>query len=127
MRYAELHCKTNFSFLEAASHSNELVRQAAELGYCALAVTDRNSLASVVRAHIAAKEVGLPLLIGAEITPIDAPAVVLLAADRAAYGRLARLITCGRRRSPKGECHLTFEDVAAHSAGLLAGVVPASP
>ena len=69
VRYAELHCKTNFSFLEGASHAEELVRQAAELGYRALAVTDRNSLAGVVRAHIAAKEVGLPLVIGAEITP----------------------------------------------------------
>ena len=59
MRYAELHCKTNFSFLEGASHADELVRQAAALGYRALAVTDRNSLAGVVRAHIAAKDVGL--------------------------------------------------------------------
>src|SRR3954447_20312905 len=71
-RYAELHCKTNFSFLEGASHADELVRQAAELGYSALAVTDRNSLAGVVRAHIVAKEVGLQLLIGAEIKPSDA-------------------------------------------------------
>src|SRR3990172_7844066 len=101
-RYAELHAKSNFSFLEGASHADELVRQAAELGYCALAVTDRNSLAGVVRAHIAAKEAGLPLVIGAEITPTDAPPVVLWATDRAAYGRLCRLITRGRRRAPKG-------------------------
>ena len=59
--YAELHAKTNFSFLEGASHPDELVRRAAELGYCALAVTDRNSLAGVVRAHAAAKDVGLKL------------------------------------------------------------------
>ncbi|MDH3718648.1 MAG: PHP domain-containing protein, partial [Planctomycetota bacterium] len=110
--YAELHCKTNFSFLEGASHPEELVQRAAELGYAALAVTDRNSLAGVVRAHGAAKDVGLKLLIGAEITPVDAPPVVLLATDRAAYGRLARLITRGRRNAPKGECHLTFDDVA---------------
>jgi error-prone DNA polymerase len=122
MRYAELHCKTNFSFLEGASHADELVRQAAALGYRALAVTDRNSLAGVVRAHIAAKEVGLPLVIGAEITPIDAPSVVLWATDRASYGRLCRLITRGRRNAPKGECALTQQDVAEFAEGLVAGI-----
>jgi error-prone DNA polymerase len=123
MRYAELHSKSNFSFLEGASHADELVRQAAALGYRALAVTDRNSLAGVVRAHIAAKEVGLPLVIGAEIAPTDAPPVVLWATDRAAYGRLCRLVTRGRRRAPKGECSLTQADVAEFAEGLLAGVV----
>ncbi|MCX7668587.1 MAG: PHP domain-containing protein, partial [Anaerolineae bacterium] len=66
MRYAELHAKTNFSFLEGASHPDEMVGRAAELGYAALAITDRNSLAGVVRAHLAAKERGLKLLVGAE-------------------------------------------------------------
>ncbi|MHC4177293.1 MAG: PHP domain-containing protein, partial [Planctomycetota bacterium] len=121
--YAELHAKTNFSFLEGASHADELVRRAAELGYAALAITDRSSLAGVVRAHGAAKEVGLKLLIGAEITPDDAPSVVLLATDRHGYGRLARLITRGRRRAEKGECRLTFDDVAEHAGGLIAGVI----
>jgi len=69
--YAELHCKSNFSFLRAASHPSELVGRAGELGYRALAVTDRNSLAGVVRAHVAAKECGLKLLIGAEMTFAD--------------------------------------------------------
>jgi error-prone DNA polymerase len=121
--YAELHCKTNFSFLEGASHPDELVARAAELGYHALAITDRNSLAGVVRAHAAAKQVGLKLLIGAEIHPTNAPPVVLLATDRAAYGRLARLITRGRRNAEKGECRITFDDIAEYSAGLLAGVL----
>src|SRR6187549_1754288 len=112
MCYAELHCRTNFSFLEGASHPDELVNEAARLGYAALAITDRNSLAGVVRAHVAAKGVGLKLLIGAEVTPDDAPPVVLLATDRAAYGELCRLLTTGRRRAPKGECQLSFEDVA---------------
>src|SRR5215468_9255655 len=102
LRYAELHCITNFSFLEGASHPDELVHRAAELGYRALAITDRNSLAGVVRAHVAAKEMQLKLVIGAELTPADAPMVVLLATDRAAYGRLSRLITIGRRNAPKG-------------------------
>ena len=118
--YAELHAKTNFSFLLGASHPDELVHRAAELGYAALAVTDHNSLAGVVRAHAAAKPLGLKLLIGAEITPRDALPVVLLATDRAAYGRLCRLITTGRRRAPKGECHLTLDDVAEHQEGLVA-------
>jgi error-prone DNA polymerase len=122
--YAEIHAKTNFSFLEGASHPDELVGRAAELGYAALAITDRNSLAGVVRAHAAAKDLGLKLLIGAEITPEDALPLVLWATDRAAYGRLAQLITCGRRRAPKGHCQLTLRDVAEHAEGLLAGVIP---
>ena len=130
MSYAELHAKSNFSFLEGASHPEELVERAAELHYGALAVTDRNSLAGVVRAHVAAKEHGLKLVIGAEITPEDidhdhgymVPAVVLWPTDRAAYGRLARLITRGCRRAEKGACRLTLDDIAAHSDGLIAGV-----
>src|SRR6266849_2037824 len=92
-RYAELHCRTNFSFLEGASHPDELVARAAELGYAALAITDHNSLAGVVRAHVATKAANFKLLIGAEITPEDAPVVLLYAPDLAAYGRLSRLIT----------------------------------
>lgn len=125
MMYAELHCKTPFSFLEGASHAEQLWGRAAELGYTALAVTDRNTLAGIVRAHTAARQTSLKLIVGAEITPCDAPSVVLWATDRAAYGRLSRLITVGRRRADKGDCHLTWEDVAAHAQGLLAGVIPA--
>ena len=121
--YAELHCRTNFSFLEGGSHPDELVQTAKALGYRALAVTDRNSLAGVVRAHTAAKSAGLKLLIGAEIAPTDGPPVILLATDRAAYGRLCRLLTRGRRNAPKGECLLTFDDLAEHAEGLLACVV----
>ncbi len=117
--YAELHCRTNYSFLEGASHADELAARAKELSLKAIAVTDRNSLAGVVRAHVAAKEAGLKLLIGAEIVPTDGPSIVLLATDRAAYGRLSKLITVGRRRAPKGECRLTNSDIAEHSDGLL--------
>ena len=120
--YSELHCRTNFSFLEGASHPDELVNRATELGYHALAITDRESLAGVVRAHVAAKATGLKLLIGAEITPCDAPPVILLAIDRAGYGRLSRLLTIGRRRAVKGACELQFADIAEHHAGLLAVV-----
>jgi error-prone DNA polymerase len=119
----ELHCKTNFSFLEGASHPDELVNQAAKLGYTGLAITDRNSVAGVVRAHVAAKAIGLKLIIGAEVTLADAGPVLLWAMNREGYGRLCRLLTRGRRRAPKGECQLAFADVAEHQSGLLAGVL----
>ncbi len=124
MRYAELHCKTNFSFLEGASFADELVERAKALGLAALGVTDRNTLAGVVRAHVAAKEHGLKLLIGAEIVPDDAPPILLYPTDRTAYGRLARLITLGCRRAEKGECRLTLEDVAQHAQGMIAVAIP---
>ena len=117
--YVELHCKTNFSFLEGASHADELAATAKALGHTALAVTDRNTLAGVVRAHVAAKAAGLKLLVGAEIVPDDAPACVLFATDRAAYARLSRLITIGRRRAEKGACHLFFRDIVEFAQGLL--------
>lgn len=124
MRYAELHCRTNFSFLKGASHAEELVHRAKELGYHALAVTDENSLAGVVRAHLAAQESGLKLLIGAKLHPMDAPAAVGWVTDRRAYGGLSRLLTLGKRRTEKGECRLTFADIAEHSQGLIVGVLP---
>jgi error-prone DNA polymerase len=122
-RYAELRCKSNFSFLTGASHAEELVARAAELGHAALAITDLNTLAGVVRAHVAAKTVGLKLLIGAEITPEDAPPVLLYAPDLRAYSRLSQLITRGRRAAAKGECCLRFADVAEHAEGLLAAII----
>ncbi len=125
MKYAELWCKTNFSFLEGASHADELANRAAELGYHALAITDRNSLAGVVRAHQAAKTANLKLLIGSEITPIDGPPLVLIALNLAGYRNLSRLITRGRRAAEKGECRLTVDDIAEHAGDLLA-VIPSS-
>jgi error-prone DNA polymerase len=122
--YAELHCKTNFSFLEGASHASELVERAAELSYAALAITDRNSLAGVVRAHGAAKDCGLKLIIGAELHVTDAAPLVVWATDRRSYARLSRLLTVGRRRAEKGECQLSLADVAEYHEGLIAGVLP---
>ncbi len=124
MYYAEIYAKSNFSFLEGASHPEELVCRAAELGYGAIGVTDRNSLAGVVRAHMVAKDTGIKLLVGAEIVLEDAASAVLLPTDRAAYGRLCRLITEGRRRVEKGQCLLRMEDLAGHADGVLACVVP---
>ena len=125
--YSELHCATNFTFLEGASHAEELVEVASTLGYQALAVTDRDTLAGVVRAHVAAKEFGLKLIVGSELTIAGASNLILWANNRRAYGQLARLITTGRRRAPKGECELTLDDIAkVADCGLLAGVVPRS-
>ena len=125
--FAEFHCKTNYSFLTGGSHADELVDRAVELGYTALAVTDENTLAGVVRAYAAAREKNIKLIIGAEIIPNDAPPVLLWATDRQSYANLSKLITVGRRRAPKGECWLSFDDIANHAEGLLAGVIPYLP
>jgi error-prone DNA polymerase len=124
MSYAELHCLSNFSFLHAGSHPDELVTQAAHLGYEAIAMTDRHSIAGVVRGYGRAKELGMKYIVGAEVQPADAPAMVLWPTDRDAYGRLCRLLSRGRMRAAKGQCDLSFQDVAEFSAGLLAGLIP---
>src|SRR5712664_2486015 len=118
--YAELHCLSNFTFLRGASHPEELVRRAAGLGYSALAVTDECSLAGIVRAHVAAKDVGLPLVIGSEIRLQDGPRLVLLATDREGYGNLSELITRGRRRTKKGSYSLDWSDLDSGLPGCLA-------
>jgi len=119
--YAELHCLSNFSFLRGASHPEELVARAATLGYAALALTDECSLAGVVRAHVAAREHKLKLIVGAELRLEDGSRLALLAADRRSYGALSRLITTGRRRAQKGAYRLARADVEAQAThGLLA-------
>src|SRR5262245_58111292 len=99
--YAELQVTSNFSFLRGASHPAELVLASAQLGHAAIALTDRNSLAGVVRAHQAAKEVGIRFAVGVRLDLQDSPSLLIYPTDRAAYGRLAKLITLGRRRAPK--------------------------
>ena len=118
--YAELHCISNFTFLRGASHPEELVQRAAELGYAAIAITDECSLAGVVRAHGAAREHGIPLIIGSEFRLREGVHLVLLAPDRAAYGELAGLISRGRRRSPKGTYDLGLNDLEPCSGRCLA-------
>jgi len=121
--YAELWVSTNFSFQEGASHPEELVVTAAALGLHALAVTDRASLAGVVRAHVAAKDHGVQLIVGARLDLEDAPSLLCLPTDRGAYGRLCRLLTRGRRRAPKGDCHLRLADLVDPRDGLGAGQI----
>src|SRR6185312_7976683 len=110
--YAELHCLSNFSFLRGASHPEELVERAKSEGYSALALTDECSLAGAVRAHLAAKDAGVPLVLGSELTLDDGVKLVLLATDRESYGDLSQLITRGRRKASKGTYRLTRDDVA---------------
>jgi error-prone DNA polymerase len=118
--YAELHCLSNFSFLRGASHPEELVERAAALGYSALALTDECSLAGVVRAHTAAKQRGLQLIIGTEIRLEEGARLALLATDRAAYGAISALITTGRRRSRKGAYSLRLSDLEmVHGKAVL--------
>ena len=122
--YAELDVTTNFSFLRGASWPDEMVYQAAELGYRALAITDINTLAGVVRAHEAAKKVeGFKLIIGARLVFADGtPDVLVWPTDKAAYARLSRLLTLGKRRAEKGQCRLTLDDFLEHSEGQQAAV-----
>ncbi|MEK6747993.1 MAG: error-prone DNA polymerase [Pseudomonadota bacterium] len=117
--YAELHCLSNFTFLRGASQPAELVAQAAALDYRALALTDECSVAGVVRAHVAAKDCGLHLIIGAEFCLQDGPTLIALATHRAGYARLCSLITQGRRRALKGNYTLTREDVRDSLAGCV--------
>jgi error-prone DNA polymerase len=119
--YAELHALSNFSFLRGASHPAELIGRASAQGYRALALTDECSMAGVVRAHVHARQLGLPLIVGAEFTFTCGLKLVLLAATRRGYGQICRLITCGRRAAPKGTYQLARADLLACIAAAQPG------
>ena len=119
--YAELHCLSNFSFLRGASHPDELVEQAVAQGYAALALTDECSLAGIVRAHQAAKQAGLKLIVGSEMTTLDGLKLVFMAKNREGYGNLSALITLARRRAEKGSYTLQRHDLNVVSPN---GAVP---
>ena len=122
--FAELHAVSNYTFLRGASHPEELVRTAFALGYEAIAITDECSLAGVVKAHLAARELSIKLIIGAEFRLQDGIQLVLLAPTRKAYGQLSELVSLGRRRSPKGEYALALEDFRNSVDDCLALWVP---
>ena len=124
IHYAELATTTNFSFLQGASHPAEYVTRAAELGYSAIGIADRNTLAGVVRAHIQAKSLGLKLLIGARLVPQDGPEIICYPTDRNAYGRLSSLLSLGKSRTEKGDCLITVADIEAYSEGQIFLVLP---
>src|SRR6478609_4794342 len=119
--YAELHCLSNFSFQRGASHPQELVARAHELGYAAIAITDECSVAGVVRAHGEAKKLGIKLLLGAEFR-LDGCRLVVLARNVQGWGNLCEFITHARREAPKGEyvCTRGGSDFAAlHDCEVL--------
>jgi len=125
--YAELSVTSNFTFLTGASHPEEMVERAGELGHRAASIADTNTLAGVVRAHVAAKSAGIPLAVGCRLVLTDVPPLLVYPTDRAAYARLCRLLTLGKRRAPKGECHLSLVDLVEHQTGLLCIVDDAEP
>jgi error-prone DNA polymerase len=125
--YAELHCLSNFSFQRGASSAAELFSRAARLGYRALAITDECSLAGIVRAWQAAKDSGVPLIVGSELRIEDGPKLVLLVENLGGYQNLCRLISKARRRAEKGQYLLLHDDFVDPTDGLLALWIPGSP
>ena len=127
MQYAELQCASHFSFLWGASSCEALFAEAAALGIGALAITDRNSLAGIVRAHEAARASGVRLIVGCRLELRDGAVVLVYPQDRPAYARLCRLLSMGKQRAGKAGCDLGWDDLAAQAAGLFAVLVPDLP
>ncbi|MEM7214174.1 MAG: error-prone DNA polymerase [Pseudomonadota bacterium] len=123
--YAELAVTSNFSFLRGASHPEELVVRAKRLGLAGLSITDHNSVAGLVRGHMSAKEAQLSFAPGCRLVFMDrTPDIFAWPQDRQAWGNLCELLSLGKRRAPKGECHIGFEDLLKHGQGLLMAVQP---
>lgn len=124
MSYAELQVTTHFSFLRGASSADELFQTAKELGISALGIVDRNSLAGIVRALEASRATGLRLVVGCRLDLADGMSILVYPTDRAAYSRLARLLTLGKGRGGKANCILHLDDVAHYAEGLIGILVP---
>ena len=124
MIYAELQVTSNFSFLRGGSHPEELIDQAADLGYQAIAITDHNSLAGIVRAHVKAKERGIRLIPACRLDLLDGPSLLAYPTSKKAYAGLSALLTLGKRRTEKGGCELYRADVEHYSGELKLAVVP---
>jgi error-prone DNA polymerase len=126
--YAELGARSNFSLLDGASHPAELVAQARALGHAGIGICDQNSLAGVVRGHVAALELGLPFVVGARLRLTDGAEYLAWPTDRRSYGRLTTLLSRGRMRAPKGMCAIGREELLEHAEGwCLALLPPARP
>lgn len=124
MEYAELNITSNFSFLRGGSHPEELAEYAAKLGYKAIAVTDRNTLAGIVRAHVAAKQKGLQFIPACRLDLQDGPSLLAYPTTKAAYSGLSALLTEGNLRTEKGQCHLYLADVIRYRKEMLFILVP---
>ena len=122
--FAELGARSNFSLLDGASHPEEMVGTAAALGLAGLAVCDTNSLAGVVRAHVAAKQAGLRFAVGARLLLDDGAQYLVWPTDRASYGRLTRLLSLGRTRAPKGACAIDRDDLLDAAEGWAMALLP---
>src|SRR5262245_24676403 len=118
--YVPLWCKTHYSFLEGASSPEDLVTEAHRLGLPALAVTDRDGVYGLVKAHVKAKELGIQLLCGAQVTITDGSRILLLAQTRAGYANLCRLLSKGHEKTRKGESQVTWQQVCEHAGDLVA-------
>ncbi|MYD24411.1 MAG: DNA polymerase III subunit alpha [Gemmatimonadetes bacterium] len=118
--YAPLWCKSNYSFLEGASHPEELVEACRRLGLSSLTLTDRNGVYGIVRAHVRARELDVHLVVGSQVSLRDGSEIVLLVQDREGYAHLCRLLTAGHLRGAKGNCRVGWEEVCRHSPGLIA-------
>jgi len=119
MAYSELQVTSNFSFLRGASHAHELVEQAEAFGYQKIAITDRNTLAGIVRAHAACREKNVKLIPACRLDLLDGPSLLAYPTDKEAYGRLSALLTLGNMRAEKGSCHISRADVYDHCKGII--------
>jgi error-prone DNA polymerase len=124
MTYAELQVTTNFSFLRGGSHPEEMVEQADQLGYTTIGITDRNTLAGVVRAWVAGKKKAIQVMVGCRLDLLDGPSLLAYPTDKEAYSRLSQLLTVGNLRAEKGECFLYKQDVYEHAKGMKLIVLP---
>ncbi|TCJ13576.1 DNA polymerase III subunit alpha [Flaviaesturariibacter flavus] len=122
--WVELQTLTNFTFLRGGSHPEELVAHAAELGYDAIGITDRNTLAGVVRAHAAGRKHEVRVLPGCRLDLLDGPSLLVYPLDRAGWAELCVLLSTGNGRAEKGDCHLYREDVYRHAARLHCIALP---
>jgi error-prone DNA polymerase len=124
MDYSELQVTTNFTFLRGASHPEEMVEQAAKNGYKAIAITDRNTLAGIVRAHIAARKAGIKVIPACRIDLLDGPSLLAFPTDINAWSRLSNLLTMGNLRTEKGKCDLYKSDIYEYAEGSKFVVIP---
>jgi error-prone DNA polymerase len=124
MNYTELQVTSNFSFLRGASHPEELVKQAVTMGYKEMAITDRNTLAGIVRGHTAGKEAGIRIIPSCRLDLIDGPSLLAFPTDSQAYANLSGLLTLGNLRTEKGKCDLYKRDVYQHTQGCKLIVLP---
>ena len=126
MPYTELQTTTNFTFLRGASHPEEMVEQAAAYNYAAIAITDRNTFAGIVRAHVAAKKFGMRIIPACRLDLIDGSGLLAFPTDIKAYSQMSNLLTIGNLRTEKGKCDLYKRDVYQHAMGSKFVVLPPS-